>query len=266
MIVRLAALAFLGLAGSWAALGQDPQPSTKKSSSSRPAAKNSTSPAAKASDATTRTDAEPTKAETDAAKADANRKVDFSGFWAWSFTGPNGFVYEPTLKIQQKGSMLKGTIYGKRGGSLPVKNVRITKESNVAFSLDRDFYGFPMEVKFIGKLDGDKIVGKMGVFLNGDTKNYRVFDWVAARPRSDALPPAVIAAQNPYAPNRQNQVNAFTFGTPPAGMNPNQPNMNQNQGNYGFPANYGIPATYGTYGAPENFGFPGGFPGVGPNN
>ena len=74
-------------------------------------------------------------------------------------------------------------IYGKRGGSLPVRDVRITKDSQVAFTLDREFYGYPMVVKFIGKLEGDSIAGKMGVFVNG---NIRVFDWNARRLREEA--------------------------------------------------------------------------------
>jgi len=112
-------------------------------------------------------------------------KVDFSGNWNWSFTAPNGFVHEPTLRIKQSGSKLRGVIYGKRGGSLPVRDVRITKESKVAFTLDREFYGFPMEVKFIGKLEKNTIAGKMGVFVNG---NSRVFDWTARRLRDDGRP------------------------------------------------------------------------------
>jgi len=116
-------------------------------------------------------------------------KVDFSGTWNWTFQAPNGFVYEPTLRIKQKGSKLAGMIYGKRGGSFPVRDVRLTKDSKVAFTLDREFYGFPMEVKFIGKLEGDSIAGKMGVQVNGDKKNIRVFDWTAHRARDDGRRP-----------------------------------------------------------------------------
>ena len=118
----------------------------------------------------------------------ADRKVDFSGVWTWTFTNPNnGFVHEPTLKIRQQGSKIAGTIYGKLGGSLPVRDVRITKDSSVAFTLDREFYGYPMEVKFIGKLQRDTIAGKMGVFVNGSS---RVFPWTANRVRDRSRDPA----------------------------------------------------------------------------
>jgi len=176
------------LLAAWCPMAQAQRPRVAKKKLTPPA------PAAAPSDGTA------SKAD-DSTKADeADRKVDFSGNWTWTFTNPNnGFVHEPTLKIKQQGSRIAGTIYGKRGGSLPVRDVRITKDSRVAFTLDREFYGYPMEVKFIGKLEKDAIQGKMGVFVNG---NSRIFDWTARRVRDGApgdpnAPPGITQADAP---------------------------------------------------------------------
>ena len=163
------------------ALGDD-KPKAKKKAN--PPATSTDSPS---TETPAKEDASPKKDEATANDESASRKVDFSGNWTWKFEAPNGFVYEPTLKIKQKGSKIAGTVYGKRGGSLPVRSVRVTKDSQVAFTLDREFYNYPMEVKFIGKLEGDSITGKMGVFVNG---NSRVFDWTARRLKEDGTRPA----------------------------------------------------------------------------
>lgn len=127
------------------------------------------------------------------ATVQAADKVDANGTWTWSQPGRGGDADAPprksTLKLKADGEKLTGTLTapaggrGGGGGAEPtpteISDGKI-KGDEIAFSVKREFNGNAIVTKYTGKLDGDKITGKIER-PGRDGGEPRSTDWTATR-------------------------------------------------------------------------------------
>lgn len=89
--------------------------------------------------------------------------ADATGTWKWTQQGRNG-AQEMTLKLDQKGDVLTGTVVGGQGPQGQMPDVAIAdasvKDGTVSFTVTREFNGNKRTSKYTGKLDGDTIKGE----------------------------------------------------------------------------------------------------------
>jgi hypothetical protein len=109
----------------------------------------------------------------------ADKKADANGTWTWTQQGrggaggnanANATPRKSTLKLKADGEKLTGTLTapaggrGGGGGAEPtpteISDGKI-KGDEVSFSVKREFNGNAIVTKYNGKLDGDKITGKI---------------------------------------------------------------------------------------------------------
>lgn len=82
--------------------------------------------------------------------------ADASGNWKWTQEGRNG-PQETTAKLAVKDGKVTGTVTSPRGDA-EISNGTF-KDGAVAFSVERDFNGNKIVMKYAGKLEGDGIKG-----------------------------------------------------------------------------------------------------------
>ncbi len=87
------------------------------------------------------------------AAADEPAKV--AGTWEMSSEGPRG-TFTQTLKIEQDGSTIKGTLTGRRGES-PLEGS--VTDNKISFTVKRDTPGGTFTMEYAGTVDGDSMKG-----------------------------------------------------------------------------------------------------------
>jgi len=129
------------------------------------------------------------------ATVQAADKVD--GTWSWAQQGrrggqggnENATPRKTTLKLKSDGEKVTGTLTapaGGRGGGgggepMPVEiSDGKIKGSDLSFSVKREFNGNAIVTKYSGKLEGDKITGKVER-PGRDGGEARSTDWTATR-------------------------------------------------------------------------------------
>ena len=127
----------------------------------------------------------------------ADKKADVNGTWTWTMQRPGGpggnanaTPRKSTLKLKADGDKLTGTVtmpMGGRGGGgaaaapapTEISDGKI-KGDEISFSVKREFNGNAFVSKYNGKVDGDKITGKIEMpGRNGGDP--RTVDWNATR-------------------------------------------------------------------------------------
>lgn len=130
-----------------------------------------------------------------------------TGTWSWAQQGRRGGaepaadapVRKTTLKLKADGEKLTGTIAapaGGRGGGggaaaaapapTEISDGKV-KGDEISFSVKREFNGNAMVMKYNGKVEGDKITGKIEApGRNGGEPTSR--DWTATREAAEKAP------------------------------------------------------------------------------
>jgi hypothetical protein len=134
----------------------------------------------------------------------ADKKADVNGTWSWTMQGgrgggggggnANATPRKSTLKLKADGDKLTGTLSqpafgrgGQGGGGGAAAAPRETEISDgkikgdeISFSVKREFNGNAFVTKYSGKVEGDKITGKIEApGRNGGDPVSR--DWAATR-------------------------------------------------------------------------------------
>lgn len=110
-------------------------------------------------------------------------KANPTGTWTWSMQGREGSTpRQTTLKLKAEGEKLTGTISSPgRQGAEPrvtaIENGKV-KGDEISFAVTREFNGNKMIQKYMGKITGDTLKGKIEFERNGETRSR---DWEAKR-------------------------------------------------------------------------------------
>ena len=101
-----------------------------------------------------------------------------SGIWKWTFTMPDGGQVNPRVKFTtDKNQKLIGVARFRAGMDAPVTNL-VLQGDQVSFDVVRERDGQAVTTHYAGKMEGDKINGKVSSNWNGDQQTY---DWRAER-------------------------------------------------------------------------------------
>jgi hypothetical protein len=105
------------------------------------------------------------------------------GVWTWSTPGRNGGPDRTnTLTLKLEGSKLSGKLSAPgRGGQAAESAIaegKIEGTENVSFLLVREFNGNSVTNKYSGKINGDKIIGKIEFTRDGEAQSR---NWEANR-------------------------------------------------------------------------------------
>lgn len=126
----------------------------------------------------------------------AQAQADASGTWKWTATTPGGQTYEATLRLQQDGKTLTGTLTGRTAARIRIQAGTI-EDNAISFLAIRDPN---ITNKYQGKFTGDTIKGTMEFLRGGKIESQ---DWEAkreqpagakAQPAAQAAPPAIDVA------------------------------------------------------------------------
>jgi hypothetical protein len=88
----------------------------------------------------------------------AQKPANFAGEWELTMEGRQGPVTQ-TLKLEQNGDKVKGTLSSPRGET-PVEGT--VKGNQISFTVKRETPRGEMVVEYTGTLEGDTIKGTMG--------------------------------------------------------------------------------------------------------
>ncbi|MSU63911.1 MAG: hypothetical protein EXS31_16215 [Pedosphaera sp.] len=104
-------------------------------------------------------------------KREASAAAGIAGNWKWSFER-DGTSLNSVMKAKQEGEKFTGTVTtNDREGKIEEGKI---KGGEVSFQVQRERDGNKFVVKYKGKLDGDNIVGKANVTIDGEDRS---FDW-----------------------------------------------------------------------------------------
>ena len=103
--------------------------------------------------------------------------ADIAGNWKWTSQGQNS-GQENTAKFEMKEGKLTGSVTNPRGEA-PISAATL-KDGALAFSVEREFNGNKVAIKYTGKLDGDTIKGSI-VRPGRDGGDPTKVDWTATR-------------------------------------------------------------------------------------
>ena len=112
-----------------------------------------------------------------------DKKADLAGTWSWvTPPGPNGGADRTnTLTLKSEDAKLTGKVSAPgRDGQLvetPIADAKLDKDT-FSFAVVREFNGNSRTNKYSGKIEGDKITGKMEFVRNGEAQSR---DWEAKR-------------------------------------------------------------------------------------
>jgi hypothetical protein len=115
-----------------------------------------------------------------AANALADDKADATGTWKWTRKTPDGQEQEISATLKQDGEKLTGSVMSPLG-EVEIKEGKV-KDGEISFQISFQRDGNDITVKFSGKLQGDKIKGKVEIG-GGDMK--RTMDWEPKRVKED---------------------------------------------------------------------------------
>jgi hypothetical protein len=107
---------------------------------------------------------------------------DATGTWEWTINGQNGQTFTQKAKLKQDGEKLTGVIMGRNNQETEIKDGKVSKDGELSFAVTRERNGQSMTTKYTGKLDGDKIKGKM--MREGGQGEGR--DWEAKRSKEES--------------------------------------------------------------------------------
>ncbi len=113
--------------------------------------------------------------------------VDFTGTWKWAITNANNQAVEYSLRLKQEGEKLTG-VFVRDNNEWPVTDLT-TQGDELRFRVVRKQSGREFLNKYVGKIHGDKIAGKMEFERDGETRNRSweaALDPKAPRPKSPA--------------------------------------------------------------------------------
>ncbi|MFO1498590.1 MAG: hypothetical protein U1G07_09390 [Verrucomicrobiota bacterium] len=119
------------------------------------------------------------------------KKADASGTWTWTVPGRDGGPgRQSTAKLKVEGDKLMGTVSSPgRQGAEPretaIENGKV-KGDEISFTVTREFQGNKFTQKFMGKVSGDSIKGKIESERNGQPMSR---DWDAKRSTEKAAKP-----------------------------------------------------------------------------
>ncbi len=117
------------------------------------------------------------------AYAEDDKKADPAGTWTWTTPGRNGGADRTnTLTLKVADSKVTGKFSAPgRDGQASERDIADAKleGEKVSFAVVREFNGNSMTNKYTGKIEGDKIVGKM-TYRNRDGEE-QTRDWEAKR-------------------------------------------------------------------------------------
>lgn len=85
----------------------------------------------------------------------ADEPAKVAGTWEMSFEGPRG-TFTRTLKLQQDGSTIKGTLTGRRGEAPLEGSVEGNK---ISFTVTRETPNGTFTLEYAGTVDGDSMKG-----------------------------------------------------------------------------------------------------------
>ncbi len=88
----------------------------------------------------------------------AQKPAAFAGEWELTLQGPQG-TFTQTLKLEQQGDKVKGTLSGPRGET-PIEGT--VQGNQIRFTVKRQTPQGERTVEYNGTLDGDTIKGTMG--------------------------------------------------------------------------------------------------------
>lgn len=108
--------------------------------------------------------------------ARAADKPNPTGTWKWKITF-NNEDRELAVKLKQEGDKLTGVFIGPDNNETKIEDGKY-KDGDVSFTVNREFNGNKIAIKFKGKVSGDTIKGKSEVERDGET---RTRDWDAKR-------------------------------------------------------------------------------------
>jgi hypothetical protein len=111
-----------------------------------------------------------------AVPASSKPVADATGTWKWSVER-QGQTFETTLKLKQDGEKLTGTISGRNNTDTEIADGKV-KDTEVSFTVTREFNNNRRVQKYTGKLDGDTIKGTVEFEREGETVTR---DWEAKR-------------------------------------------------------------------------------------
>lgn len=112
-----------------------------------------------------------------------DKKVDPAGSWTWTTPGRNGGPdRKSTLKLKVDGEKVTGTLSapgrGGQGTDTDISDGKL-KGDEISFTVNREFNGNKITIKYTGKIDGDTIKGKVETQREGQDPRSR--DWEAKR-------------------------------------------------------------------------------------
>ena len=138
------------------------------------------------------------------AVAEVRAADKITGTWSWTQQRRGGAepaadapVRKNTLKLKADGEKLTGTLtapMGGRGGGgaaaapapVEISDGKV-KGDEISFSVKREFNGNAIVTKYTGKVEGDKITGKIEMPARGDREAVSR-DWTAAREAAEKAP------------------------------------------------------------------------------
>jgi hypothetical protein len=109
--------------------------------------------------------------------------ADVNGTWSWTTPGRDGGEgRKSTLKLKAEGEKVTGSISspGRQGGEardVQIENGKI-KGDDISFDVTREFGGNKVTMKYVGKVSGDSIKGKIETERDGQARSR---DWEAKR-------------------------------------------------------------------------------------
>ena len=103
--------------------------------------------------------------------------ADIAGNWKWTSQGQNG-SQENTAKFEMKEGKITGTVTNPRGEA-PISAATL-KDGALAFSVEREYNGNKMVIKYTGKFEGDTIKGSIERPSRNGGEATKV-DWSATR-------------------------------------------------------------------------------------
>ena len=92
--------------------------------------------------------------------------ADATGTWKWTMQRGDNPV-ETTLKLEQDGDKLTGTISGRQGSETEIENGKVSGET-VSFEVTREFNGNRFTMTYSGKLAEDTIEGEVKFERDGE--------------------------------------------------------------------------------------------------
>jgi hypothetical protein len=109
--------------------------------------------------------------------AEENAPSPLEGIWKWTFTMPDGGQVNPRIKFKTEKNALAGVARFRPGTDTPVTNMVFTG-NEVSFDVARGRDGQTITTHYAGRIEGDKINGKVTSNWAGETQSY---DWRAER-------------------------------------------------------------------------------------